>query len=224
MKERIKIDSTLLSFIIIMTGILFLCPYFYPSRSLWEDVFDFLGVVAIFKGVFIRMAARGHKKAHSLKSEQLVTSGPYSLVRNPMYLGSFLIGAGFILMLWPWWALPVFAGIFYARFNPQMVKEEEFLTKLAGEKYVSYCRETPRIFPSWARYRGTGVKNIFNIREAFSTKEKRGLWTWPLLAFVLESVQERLVFGDTVFLRTAGIFAAAAGVYAVGIWFWYVKK
>jgi len=34
-----------------------------------------------------------------------------------MYLGSFLMGAGFILIVWPWWTLPIFAALFFALTN-----------------------------------------------------------------------------------------------------------
>src|SRR3990167_9267300 len=122
MKTRIKIDSAILSFFIILTGFLYQFPSLYAGSPLTDDLLDFLGVIVVLKGTFIRMAARGYKKAYSKSGAGLVTTGPYTLVRNPMYLGSFLMGAGFILMVWPWWSLPVFAGLFYLRFSRQIIQ------------------------------------------------------------------------------------------------------
>ena len=145
MKKRIKIDSALLSFIIIITGFLFAFRGLYPLNPFLDDALDFLGFIVLLSGILLRMAARGHKKAHSKKSQALVTSGPYMLVRNPMYLGSFLMGAGFILIVWPWWSLPLFAVLFYIRFKKQVVKEEEFLEELTGRRYKAYCNTSTQL-------------------------------------------------------------------------------
>ncbi len=216
MKKRIKIDSTLLSFIIIMTGFLFTFRNLYPNNPLLDDVLDFVGFIVLLSGILLRMSARGHKKAHSQKSEKLVLTGPYTLVRNPMYLGSFLMGAGFILMVWPWWSLPLFAGLFYARFKKEVVKEEKYLKKLAKEEYTAYCEKVPRIFPSIKQLQEIKIDKVINLKEAFSTKEKRGLWGWPILAVLLESFQEQVVFNETIFSHTVMIFLMAAIVFVIG--------
>ena len=62
MKKRIQIDTTILGFVILLTGFLCAFPRLYPQDRLIDYAFDFLGVISIFKGIFLRMAARGHKK------------------------------------------------------------------------------------------------------------------------------------------------------------------
>ena len=213
MKKRIKIDSALLSIIIIFTGVLYIFKGLYWQSLLVDNIKDCFGLVLILKGSFLRMSGRGHKKAHSKRSESLVTSGPYTLTRNPMYLGSFLLGCGFVLLVWPLWLLPVFAWLFYVRFNKQMIKEEEFLTKSFGETYKTYCRKVPRLFPKISKMLKAKTREIFNFDEMFSTKESRNLWTWPLLAFVLESLQEILIFGGTDLVRTLLLFIVTFCVY-----------
>jgi len=223
MKKRVKMDSAILSFIIIMTGFLFVFRNAYPLNPILDDGLDFIGFMVLLGGVMLRMAARGHKKAHSLKSQKLVTSGPYTLVRNPMYFGSFLMGAGFILMAWPWWSLPLFAFIFYIRFDRQIIKEEKYLTKLAGEQYLRYCKRVGKFFPSLRHLPKAQLRKVINLKEAFSTNEKRGLLAWPVLAVALESFQEQLVFEQTVLSQTLTVFLAAAVTFTLVFWIFYQK-
>jgi len=224
MKKRVKTDSAILSFIIIMTGFLFAFRSLYPRNPFLDDTLDFLGFIVLLTGIVLRMSARGHKKAHSGKGEKLVTSGPYTFVRNPMYLGSFLMGAGFILMVWPWWLLPFFAALFYARFTKQIVKEEAYLLKIGGDAYARYCKRVNRIFPSLRHLPRARLRRVVKLDEAFSTKEKYGLLGWPVLAFALESFQEWLVFEQTIPAQTLKIFFVAAFVFIVLFWILYQKK
>ena len=224
MKKRVKIDSALLSSVIIITGFLFAFRNLYSHNSFLDDALDFIGFIVLLTGILLRMSARGHKKAHSHKSEKLVMTGPYTFVRNPMYLGSFLMGAGFILMVWPWWSLPIFGGLFYARFNKQIVKEEKYLSKLDGEKYDRYCKRIHRFFPSIRHLPQARLRKVINLKEAFSTTEARGLWGWPLLAVLLESLQEQIIFEQTILSQTITIFLSAAVVFVIGFWIFYQKK
>jgi protein-S-isoprenylcysteine O-methyltransferase Ste14 len=224
MKKRVKIDSALLSSIIIITGFLFAFRNLYSHNPFLDDALDFIGFIVLLTGILLRMSARGHKKAHSRNSEKFVMTGPYTFVRNPMYLGSFLMGAGFILMVWPWWSLPIFAGLFYARFNKQIIKEEKYLSKLAGEKYDRYCKRIHRFFPSVRHLPQARLRKVINLKEAFSTTERRGLWGWTLVAVLLESLQEQIIFEQTVLSQTITIFLSATVVFIVGFWIFYQKK
>jgi hypothetical protein len=127
-------------------------------------------------------------------------------------------------MVWPWWSLPFFALLFYARFRKQIMKEEKDLEKLAGKKYTNYCKRVPRIFPTLRRLAKVKIKEVINLKEAFSTKEKRGLWGWPLLAFLLESFQEELVFQETIPSHTFMIFLMATIFFAIGYLVYSQKK
>ncbi|OGW98216.1 MAG: hypothetical protein A2Z81_02575 [Omnitrophica WOR_2 bacterium GWA2_45_18] len=223
MKPRIKIDSSILSFVVILTGLLYLVKGLYVSTPFVDNIFDGLGLILILKGNLFRMSARGHKKTHSQNSQSLVTTGPYSLVRNPMYLGSFLMGAGFVLMLWPWWCLPFFAWLFYLRFKRQVMIEEEFLSRTFGDEYKAYMNKVPAIFPSLKKKERVKIKEVFNKEELFITKEKRGLIGWPILALVLETFQEKLVFGATDFFQTFFTFLGTAIIFFLGFGLIYQK-
>jgi protein-S-isoprenylcysteine O-methyltransferase Ste14 len=215
MKKRIKIDSSLLSFVIILTGFLYAFPHLYPHSLFWDNFLDILGVITILKGNILRMTARGHKKAHSQRSQSLVADGPYTICRNPMYLGSYLIGAGFILVVWPWWTLPVFTWLFYIRFKKEVVKEEKFLGEMFKEEYTKYCSKVPRIFPHLSTVFKIKVHNVLDMSETFSTKETAGLFAWPILAVVLETFQQKIVFGYIDIVETIALFLIAIVTFTV---------
>jgi len=214
MKPRVKIDSAILSFIIILTGFIYLFPRCYPASLLVDNIMDVLGVMFLLKGTLLRMISRGHKKFYSEKGDALVTSGIYSVIRNPMYLGSFYTGVGFVFIVWPWWAVIIFAYLFYLRFRVQILKEEEHLEKLFGAEYLKYCKDVPRIFPSIKKFNKVKLKDIINWKEACDTKEKLGLIGWPMLGVVLETMQENIVFGYTNIIQTFGLFIMAAIIFA----------
>ncbi len=196
-KPRVRVDVILLVAFLVFGAILYQFKFLYKGYTPFVDnMFDSLGLILILKGVVIRMAARGHKKAHSGGSHQLVTTGLYQIVRNPMYLGTFYVGLGFVLTLFPWWMIFVFAILFYARFNQQMITEEEFLTQMFGKKYEDFCQRVPRILPNVALSLKLPSDQLINLQEMFSTTEKRGLWSLPLIALSCEILKEWIVNGQ----------------------------
>ena len=224
MKKRIQIDTTLLVLIILFTGFLYMNRHIYFISPGADNILDFFGMIVVCKGVLLRMLARGHKKAHSRQGDRLVETGPYVLTRNPMYLGSFMIGVGFVLIVWPWWSWPIFAAFFYMRFIVQILQEEKHLAQLFPKDFPVYCQNAPRLLPSLKSALKVSPKQILKIDEALATKEKWGLLAWPLLAVILEALQETLVFGATHIWATLATFAAAIVVLTLGLWVTYQIK
>lgn len=86
------------------------------------------------------------------KDGSLSLSGPYSVMRNPLYAGSFLGVVGFGLAV----GLPVLALSLAAAFGflyPAVVAQEEVrLRELFGEPFSRYCETVPRWIPRWSLY------------------------------------------------------------------------
>lgn len=223
MKTRIKIDSAILSFIIILTGFLYQFPWLYTSSRATDNILDFIGIIGVLKGIYFRMAARGYKKAHSQSGHGLVMVGPYTLVRNPMYLGSFLMGTGFVLIVWPWWTAPIFGYLFYVRFIPQIKKEELYLHETFGQDYDEYTKKVPRIFPKIKDAVMAKAKDIFPLKYIWTTKEKWGLIGWPMLAVFSEAFQEKVVFGFADFGQIIFIFVLAIVSFTFAKWLEYQR-
>lgn len=205
----------------VLTLISFFFPALYPSNRMLDDVLDFIGIIAILKGFFFRMVARGYKMRLSNQGGDLVTSGPYKVVRNPMYLGTYLLGAGFLLALAPWWMLPIYTFVFYRRFRLQINLEEKHLRKVFGERYEKYCRQVPRLFPNIFTIQKIRMKEAFPWADAWITKEKRAIIPALGTVVIWETVKEQCVYGSTDILITLLILSMAAGVFSLGLWVRY---
>jgi len=111
------------------------------------------GLVAL-----VGLALRAWSAGHIRKNAQLAVSGPYAHTRNPLYLGSFLLGLGFTVAAAssPWHFL-LFAGLFAALFLgiylPVMRVEAATLAELFGDDYRDYARAVPLLFPRITSYR-----------------------------------------------------------------------
>jgi len=121
-------------------GFVFAIVYFWLARPTWR--FIALGAILILPGLLIRALASGHVR----KNEALATSGPYAYTRNPLYLGSLLIGIGFAVAARSWWVGVALAVMFFAIYLPVIRDEEAFLRqKFPG--FDEYARRVPRMLP-----------------------------------------------------------------------------
>jgi protein-S-isoprenylcysteine O-methyltransferase Ste14 len=91
------------------------------------------------------------------KNKALAASGPYALVRNPMYLGRYFIVLGAVMLLGEIWLLPVVTVIYYFYMVNRVKREEKLLQKVLGAPYADYCAEVRRFLPSLRPYRGNPV-------------------------------------------------------------------
>lgn len=114
-------------------------------------------ILLVVPGLWLRGYASGYVK----KNQELTTSGPYAYTRNPLYLGSMLIAAGFTVALMSWAVAVVLAVGFAMIYIPVIASEERFLrANFAG--FDQYCRRVPRLIPRFTAARtseqqGTGT-------------------------------------------------------------------
>lgn len=97
------------------------------------------------------LVVRGLASGHVTKNEQLTTSGPYAYVRNPLYFGSIVIGAGFAVAARSWWIVVLIAVMFVAIYLPVIRDEERFL-RGAFPEYADYCGNVPRLLPRFTPF------------------------------------------------------------------------
>jgi protein-S-isoprenylcysteine O-methyltransferase Ste14 len=121
-------------------GFLFAVLYFWLARPTWRSMA--LGAIVVVPGLLIRALASGHVR----KNETLATSGPYAYTRNPLYLGSLLIGVGFCVAARSWWVGAALVMMFFAIYLPVIRDEETFLRRTFPE-FEEYARLVPRMLP-----------------------------------------------------------------------------
>lgn len=112
-----------------------------------------LGIALILLGGFIRLWATKHigrrmpwKKR---KGKQLVKTGPYAMVRNPLYIGNIIAATGLSLLSELMWFIPVLILYLYTLYHLVVLFEEKKLTERWGEDYRLYMKDIPRWLPKF---------------------------------------------------------------------------
>jgi protein-S-isoprenylcysteine O-methyltransferase Ste14 len=105
------------------------------------------GLPLVLAGVALRVWAAGHL----LKTRELTVSGPYAYTRNPLYVGTFAIGAGFAVLAGTTVAaiaVPIGLALFFGSYFPRKERTESaLLGKLYGERYRTYHAAVPALLP-----------------------------------------------------------------------------
>lgn len=106
-----------------------------PAAIAWS-------LALVLPGLWLRAYAAGYVK----KNRELTRTGPYAHTRNPLYVGSMLIAAGFAVALLSWPVALVLAVGFSVIYIPVIASEERFL-RATFPGFSDYCRQVPRIIP-----------------------------------------------------------------------------
>ena len=112
-------------------------------------------------------ALRSWAAGYLLKGKRVATGGPYAYVRNPLYLGSFILGIGFCLALFRtplppsvvlFWAI-FFLG-FWAVYRAKSLAEERELIRSLGPSYQDYRKQVPAFLPVRGKVGGLGMQRF----------------------------------------------------------------
>jgi protein-S-isoprenylcysteine O-methyltransferase Ste14 len=109
----------------------------------------------VVPGLWLRAYASGYVK----KNRELTVTGPYAHVRNPLYLGSTLIAAGFAVALLSWPVALVLALGFTVIYVPVIASEERFL-RATFPGFDDYCRRVPRMIPRLSAAASRGSESV----------------------------------------------------------------
>lgn len=131
-------------------GFAFAAVYLWLARPTRSSLL--LGSSIALLGLLLR----GHASGHLRKNEQLATSGPYAYTRNPLYLGSLIIAAGFALAARSWWIAMIAVIIFVTIYMPVMRSEETFLRNNFRE-FSDYFDHVPQLLPRLSPYQSSST-------------------------------------------------------------------
>jgi protein-S-isoprenylcysteine O-methyltransferase Ste14 len=126
----------------------------------WDHSWDYFCLGISFMGLFVRVVTIGfvpeHTSGRNTKrqvADQVNTTGIYSIVRHPLYVGNFLIGFGVSLVQSVWWLPVIYVLTFWLYYERIMFAEEAFLRQKFGETYERWAAATPAFFPRFNQWR-----------------------------------------------------------------------
>jgi protein-S-isoprenylcysteine O-methyltransferase Ste14 len=139
-------------------GTLWLAASTLAARSGWIGLaaatvtVTLIALACLATGAMLRVwgtayLSSGVMRGAVMQGDRLVAAGPYRYLRNPLYLGSWLLGFATSLLMPPSGAaffLPAFSLFALSLISA----EERFLTAQLGNVYQQYCRRVPRLWPS----------------------------------------------------------------------------
>ncbi len=214
LQEELKVQGdylfkhrSYLPIIILLVGIAVFAYSEYQRTALpdtWiSKYYDYICLFVSLFGLFIRVVTVGRTPANTSGrntkggqlADELNSTGIYSMVRHPLYLGNFFMWLGVAMLTQNAWFIVAFV-LFYAFYYERiMYAEEAFLRNKFGQVYLDWAEKVPAIIPSFKNH----VRAIY----AFSPrkvllKEKNGLWAVFLLFWIFMLIRDFISSGAFV--------------------------
>lgn len=119
-----------------------------------HEAWEVVCLVVSFSGLAVRVLAVGYAPAgtsgrgtRGQMAESLNTTGIYSVVRHPLYLGNFLIVLGAVLVPLEWWLALLYVTAFWLYYERIVLAEEAYLYSLYGDEFAEWADQTPAFVP-----------------------------------------------------------------------------
>lgn len=194
-------------------------PRHYGDFQPWVTI---AGVALSLLGETVRVLSVGF--AHTgtsgresyLRADALNTTGAYSLVRNPLYIGNTLIHCGILVFWGNPWALVLMVGFLWVQYALIILGEESFLIQQHGGSYDEYRSRVPRIVPKPGNYRRPD--SPFQWRKVL-LKENDSVFNMLAMFLILQALRGHLLAGEipdrTFLIVTAAFLIAVYGAFKV---------
>ena len=169
-----------------------------------ELVYQLICVFVSFLGEFVRIITIGYvpsgTSGRNTKAQRATTlnmTGTYSVMRNPLYLGNYLIILGISLFSRSW-EIVVLNSILFAMFYvPIILVEENFLLGKFGDSYREYVAKAPCFFPRFSLWNPSNTEwsGKMVIRREHNSIFAIGLSFALIAHFRLYLINDRAVLG-----------------------------
>lgn len=148
---------------LIMIPLMILCVLSFGQNLYVNGKFNNALIIVAFVvgciGQYIRILVAGcvpkgtsGRNTHAQVAESLNTTGMYSLCRNPLYLGNFLMMIAPLILVGNWLLLLAFCVLFWLYYERIIYAEERFLEGKFGEAYTQWAKNTPAFLPRFSAY------------------------------------------------------------------------
>ena len=162
-----------------------------PTREtvLLDFVCHTAGYLLLMAGLGLRLWAILY--VGERKSRELITTGPYSVCRNPLYVGTVLLTLGVALSLENL-AMGLFSLAVVVPLHIAVVlAEEKHLREIFGQEYVEYMRRTPRFWFRLSTYHSAPEVNVSVRALRRAVYNAIGVLTIPPLTMLVDWLQDR---------------------------------
>lgn len=125
------------------------------DSRLWEIFCLFVSLFGLaIRAITIGYVPKGTsgRNTKGQKAGVLNTTGMYSIVRHPLYLGNYVIWLGISLFPRLWWFTVIVTLIFWLYYERIMMAEEDFLLEKFGDSFSQWADKTPAFLPKWQKW------------------------------------------------------------------------
>jgi protein-S-isoprenylcysteine O-methyltransferase Ste14 len=179
----------------------------------YEIVCLLISLIGLMMRVFIvGFTPRGTsgRNVASQVADELNTTGAYSIVRHPLYVGNFFMWLGVVMMTYNAWFIIIICLVYWIYYERIMFAEEQFLTRKYGEAYTQWASGTPAFIPDFFNWKKP--KEKFNLRKVLR-QEKNGLLAVFIVFGIISAATHQFRF--TIFFSgqlwlTAGLAVSLA--------------
>jgi protein-S-isoprenylcysteine O-methyltransferase Ste14 len=138
-----------------------------------------LGATLVAAGEGMRLWSVRHigviSRTRSERLGPLVATGPFALVRNPLYLGNILLWIGFAVAARLLWLVPLFTAVLAFEYHAIVRWEERLLDSRLGESYRTYAAQVPRWLPGTVHRRNLRANDSMT---ASSSSRAHAVFSW----------------------------------------------
>lgn len=166
-----------------------------------------VGIALILLGEALRLWANGYighvkvnftqKARNDPKIGRLITAGPYGYVRHPLYVGTFLIGAGFCVAVRSVPLALATLAFFLIVYGEKATREEQIILGEWGQEYAAYQQTVPRWLPTFRRY--TQPHGRWSWQGIRASKELKTL-TWVIVTLLAVYFREEWLQEHDLFI------------------------
>ncbi len=170
-------------------------------------------------GLFIRVATiglvakntSGRNTTQGQIAESLNTTGMYSMVRHPLYLGNFFMWMGLILYVAIPWVIILSVFFFWFVYERIMLAEERFIRSKFKEAFEEWARKTPAFFPVKLRWKTGGRR--FSVKKVMR-REYSGILALGVSFVYLDTLKNYVKTGNP----EPAMFWIVFGIICVILW------
>ncbi|MDH5387912.1 MAG: isoprenylcysteine carboxylmethyltransferase family protein [Gammaproteobacteria bacterium] len=112
-----------------------------------EQIPFYIGAAIAAVGTVVRLWASGYV----MKNKELATSGPYAIVRHPLYVGNILLLVGFSLASSLWWSDLLMFALLLFYYPPTIAYEDKKLHDFFGEPWENWSKTTHALLPTFSK-------------------------------------------------------------------------